>query len=133
MNQKKKFTISKIFEFEAAHSLPHLPKWHKCRLVHGHSYQVELFFRGELDERGFVIDYSEISEIANPLIKLLDHNRAGRNEDDGKLVLIEDIIQMPSTAENLAFWFWSEIKKKNKLLSKVKIYETRSTCVEFSG
>jgi len=30
---------AKRFKFEAAHLLPHLPKSHKCRRLHGHSFQ----------------------------------------------------------------------------------------------
>ena len=31
--------LRKTFQFEAAHLLPHLPKSHKCRRLHGHSFQ----------------------------------------------------------------------------------------------
>ncbi|HEX7653942.1 MAG TPA: 6-carboxytetrahydropterin synthase, partial [Verrucomicrobiae bacterium] len=37
-----KMELRKSFQFEAAHLLPHLPKNHKCRRLHGHSFRVEL-------------------------------------------------------------------------------------------
>ena len=31
-------TLSKIFHFEAAHTLPNVPPDHQCARMHGHSY-----------------------------------------------------------------------------------------------
>jgi 6-pyruvoyltetrahydropterin/6-carboxytetrahydropterin synthase len=33
-----KIELRKSFQFEAAHLLPLLPKAHKCRRLHGHSF-----------------------------------------------------------------------------------------------
>ena len=44
------YRISKIFTFEAAHYLPHVPPGHKCGQLHGHSYRLEIILQGELDE-----------------------------------------------------------------------------------
>ena len=35
-------TISKRWDFDAAHRLPFLPPEHKCHRMHGHTYAVEL-------------------------------------------------------------------------------------------
>jgi 6-pyruvoyltetrahydropterin/6-carboxytetrahydropterin synthase len=54
--------LRKTFQFEAAHLLPRLPKSHKCRRLHGHSFQVEIVVAGECDARlGWVMDYAEIT------------------------------------------------------------------------
>ena len=116
-----KYTVSKRFSFEAAHSLPHLPLGHKCRNTHGHSYVVEVFCCGPLDARGFVVDYAELSEVMKPIIDLLDH----RN--------INDILPVYTTAENLGMWIMVQLDLSNalppQLVSHVDIYETAKTCV----
>jgi len=109
------WTITKEFEFEAAHSLPHLPSGHKCRNVHGHSYKVIIEITGELDERGFVIDYAEISEIVNPIIDTLDH----RN--------LNDHFEFVTTSENIAKWLFDEIHKSIPKISRVILKETAGT------
>ena len=111
------FEVSKEFRFEAAHSLPHLPADHKCSNIHGHSYKVEVICRGELDHRGFVIDYAEISAATKPLIDTLDH----RN--------LNDILPYYTTAENLAKWFYEQLASINPY--QVKVYETPTTCCTY--
>jgi 6-pyruvoyltetrahydropterin/6-carboxytetrahydropterin synthase len=66
--------LRKIFQFEAAHLLPHLPSSQVCRL-HGHSFQVEVVIQGPCDPTlGWVIDYAEISSAFRSLWEVLDHN-----------------------------------------------------------
>jgi len=66
-------TISKCFTFDAAHRLDRLPADHKCHRMHGHTYEVELVFRGPVDDMGFVLDYADIATAWAPLHDLLDH------------------------------------------------------------
>src|SRR5689334_12439095 len=81
-------TIAKRFDFDAAHWLPNVPDGHKCKRMHGHTYRVELVFWGELDERGFILDYAEIDALWAPIHEALDHR------------LLNDIVPNPTT-ENL--------------------------------
>src|SRR3984885_9637643 len=83
-------TIQKVFDFDAAHSLPFLPEGHRCRRNHGHTYRVEVEVQGIPDEHGLLIDYADL---ANPIMGMLDHRNL--NEVDG----LED-----STTENVAAW-----------------------------
>ena len=46
-----KMELRKSFQFEAAHLLPLLPKNHKCRRLHGHSFSVEIVVTGECDPK----------------------------------------------------------------------------------
>ena len=46
-----KMELRKTFQFEAAHLLPHLPKSHKCRRLHGHSFRVEIAVSGPCDPK----------------------------------------------------------------------------------
>jgi 6-pyruvoyltetrahydropterin/6-carboxytetrahydropterin synthase len=121
-----KFTVSKQFTFEAAHSLPYLPIGHKCRGVHGHSYMVEIFCRGSLDKRGFVVDYAEIATAMARPLALLDHPHT---YDHPEGLLVQEVIGCPSTAENLAAWLFKEIKPDLPSLVWVDVHETRTTCV----
>jgi queuosine biosynthesis protein QueD len=111
-----KFTVSKRFTFEAAHSLPHLPVGHKCRNLHGHSYVVEIFCTGPLDERGFVMDFAELSEAMKPVIARLDHQN------------LNEVLPGPSTAENLGAWIMEQLSPALPLLTRVDVHETARTC-----
>ena len=117
-----KFTVSKQFSFEDAHSLPHLPEGHKCRNIHGHSYVVEVFCTGPLDARGFVVDYAEISAAMKPIVEKLDH----RN--------LNDVLPCLTTAENVGQWIMVQLDQSGKLpaqiVSRVDVYETARTCVK---
>lgn len=122
-----KYTVSKKFSFEAAHSLPYLPIGHKCRNLHGHSYVVEVACsRWALDKNGFVIDYADISAVVDPLIKLLDHQN------------LNEILPFKTTAENLAQWFLQRVEealRKHKpalTVEWVDVFETAKTCVRVS-
>ena len=117
-----KFTVSKRFSFEAAHSLPHLPEGHKCRNVHGHSYVVEVYCTGPLDARGFVVDYAEISAAMKPIVEQLDH----RN--------INVVLPCPTAAVNLGQWIMVQLDRSGKLpaqtVSRVDVHESARTCVK---
>ena len=62
-----KMELRKTFQFEAAHLLPLLPKTHKCRRLHGHSFNVEIVVAGECDpELGWLMDYADITAPSSP-------------------------------------------------------------------
>ena len=69
-----KIELRKTFQFEAAHLLPHLPKSHKCRRLHGHSFKVEVAVAGECDPKlGWLMDYADITAAFKPIWQKLDH------------------------------------------------------------
>jgi queuosine biosynthesis protein QueD len=69
-----KMELRKSFQFEAAHLLPLLPKGHKCRRLHGHSFSVEVVVAGECDPKlGWLMDYADISAAFKPIWEKLDH------------------------------------------------------------
>lgn len=111
--------ITKDFRFEASHSLPHLGPDHKCSRLHGHSYRFAVECTGDLDERGFVIDYAEISEAVGPLLNRLDHYN------------LNDIIEGYSTAENLADYIYRHLERKLPTLTGIIVYETPTTSVVY--
>ena len=112
--------LRKTFQFEAAHLLPNLPLTHKCRRLHGHSFQAEIVVAGECDPKlGWLMDYADISEAFKSLWEQLDHRYL--NEIPG--------LENP-TSENIALWIWERLKPKLPLLTEVIIAETcLSRCV----
>ena len=115
--------LRKTFQFEAAHLLPRLPKAHKCRRLHGHSFKVEIVVAGECDQKlGWLMDYADITAAFKPVWDKLDHYYL--NEIPG--------LENP-TSENLARWIWRKLKPSLPLLSKVVINETCTSGCEYSG
>ena len=53
--------IFKDFTFESAHRLPNLPSTHKCSRLHGHTFQVRLYVKGQVTgEQGWLMDFADI-------------------------------------------------------------------------
>ena len=116
--------LRKSFQFEAAHLLPRLPKSHKCRRLHGHSFRVEVVVAGECDPRlGWLMDYAEISAAFQPLWKRLDH------------YYLNDIPGLENaTSEMLAKWIWDRLQPQLPLLAEIAVAETcMSRCVYRGG
>jgi 6-pyruvoyltetrahydropterin/6-carboxytetrahydropterin synthase len=116
--------LRKTFQFEAAHLLPYLPKAHKCRRLHGHSFVVEVVIAGGRDPRlGWVMDYADISAAFKPTWEKLDHRYL--NEIPG--------LENP-TSENIAVWIWRRLKPKLPLLAEIVVAETcTARCVYCGG
>jgi len=115
-----KMEISKLFRFEASHSLPLLPKEHKCHRMHGHSYEILVAVEGELDPLlGWVQDYAAISGYVDQLILArLDHQN-----------LNEVLAPLHTTAENLAIWIAQQLQICLPMLSRVEVRETETSKV----
>ncbi len=115
------WTISKTFDFEAAHSLPHLPKTHKCHNTHGHSYSLTVYCSNARLTDSMVLDYRVLSEIVNPFIEVLDHNN------------LNDIFDFPTTAENMSAYIFHHLQRKlelGSLLSHIVLSPLKwDTCV----
>jgi 6-pyruvoyltetrahydropterin/6-carboxytetrahydropterin synthase len=108
------------YHFEAAHFLPRVPEGHKCKRMHGHSYEVALIIEGELDpELGWVMDFGDLDRHVVPLIDALDHRVLNDLEGLGN-----------PTSELLAVWMWQQLKPRLPLLVELQIAETpASRCI----
>ena len=115
--------IFKEFGFEAAHRLPHLPAGHKCSRLHGHSYRVRVWVRGELDPTlGWVMDFADLKRAFTPILLQLDHYYL--NEVEG--------LSNP-TAENVAVWIWRRLSPLLSSLSRVEVMETCTAGCIYEG
>ena len=115
--------LRKTFQFEAAHVLPRLPKTHKCRRLHGHSFKVDIVVAGECDPRlRWLMDYAEISRRFRPIWERLDHRYL--NEIPG--------LENP-TSENIAVWIWERLKPMLPSLSEVVVAETCTARCVYRG
>jgi 6-pyruvoyltetrahydropterin/6-carboxytetrahydropterin synthase len=114
-------TISKKFDFDAAHRLPNVDPNHKCFRMHGHTYVAEIICAGELDSRGMVCDYEEIAQAWQPVHNAIDHRLL--NEVPG--------LENPTT-EVLAPWILERLvySRINHVLVAVRVYESATTWCE---
>lgn len=115
--------LTKDFTFEAAQTLPFAPEGHKCRLMHGHSFKVEISVEGEVDPKtGWFYDHAEISKAMRPLLANLDHSYV--NEIPG--------LENP-TIENMAAWFWAKLAPQCPGLAEIVIHETPTARCSYRG
>lgn len=114
-----KVTISKKFDFDCAHRLPKVPRGHKCRRMHGHTYAIEVICEGEVDKRGMVLDYAEIAAAWMRLHARIDHRTL--NSIRG--------LENPTT-EVLAPWLLRRLARMLPQLVAVKVYESSATWCE---
>jgi 6-pyruvoyltetrahydropterin/6-carboxytetrahydropterin synthase len=119
--------ISKTFNIEAAHRLPHVPKGHKCERLHGHSFRITLHVTGEVDPQlGWIVDFAELTRAFAPLHELLDHHYL--NEVPG--------LENP-TSENLAHFVLERLQFGGQFgtakLAAVSVEETcTSRCIVYA-
>jgi 6-pyruvoyltetrahydropterin/6-carboxytetrahydropterin synthase len=115
--------LRKTYQFEAAHLLPRLPRTHKCRRLHGHSFKVDIVVSGECDPKlGWVMDYADISKAFGPLWQKLDH------------FYLNDIPGLENpTSENIAIWIWQRLKPKLPLLTEIVMAETCTAKCVYRG
>src|SRR5262245_59282780 len=112
-------TISKSFTFQAAHQLPNHDG--KCAQLHGHSYRVEVLVRGEVkptngeSDEGMVADFAALSAAWEPLHDQLDHR------------FLNDVLEFPTTAENLAAWLLEELQQVLPQVYGVRVWETATS------
>lgn len=113
--------ISKRYDFESAHFLPHVPEGHKCKRLHGHHYVIDVTLSGAVDDIGWLMDFWDLDRVVEPIIEQIDHR------------CLNDIAGLENpTAELISRWFWSRIERdlgRNDIaLHEVKVWETPTCC-----
>ena len=107
--------------FDSAHSLRGYDG--PCKHVHGHTYKVSATFKFETcDDTGIAFDFVKAKHALKELVNILDH--AYLNE-------LEVFETKNPTAENIAYYVYSEIKKEIGELASVSIWETATSCATY--
>lgn len=127
-----KVYATKVFEFEAAHFLPNYDG--KCANLHGHSYKLEVtvsraiqkYLLLEEEPTSFMaMDFSFLSKLVKSNI-INSHDHAYLN----------NIYSVP-TAEVMAVYIFdtlkSVIQKEGATLERVRLWETSTSYVDYSG
>ncbi|WP_166415796.1 6-carboxytetrahydropterin synthase QueD [Cochlodiniinecator piscidefendens] len=114
------YRISKEFHFSASHQLVHLPADHQCARMHGHNYIVVVELASNtLNDDGFVRDYHELAPPKSYIDDSFDHRH------------LNDVLDGPSTAENMARHFYEWCAARWPETTSVKISETPKTWAEY--
>ncbi|HWL58941.1 MAG TPA: 6-carboxytetrahydropterin synthase QueD [Paracoccus sp. (in: a-proteobacteria)] len=114
------YRISKEFHFSASHRLAHLPADHQCARLHGHNYVVVVeLASARLNSDGFVRDYHELGALKTYIDGTFDHRH------------LNDVLDLPSTAENLARHFFDWCRERWPEVIAVRVSETPKTWAEF--
>ena len=110
--------ITKQFNFDAAHYLPHMPQGHPNRRLHGHSFRVIVALDGTpVRETGLIRDFGEVERALDAVRAELDHRFL--NEIEG--------LAAP-TLENIAIWLWHRLSRPLPGLARIEIH--RDSCGE---
>lgn len=115
--------IFKKFHFDSAHYLPNVPEGHKCRALHGHTYQLTIFIDDKIDAQiGWVMDFAIIKQITKKILEEIDHK------------LLNEVAGLENpTCEHLTIWLWKKIKQKIPTLVKIELNETPTSGAIYSG
>ena len=104
--------IFKEFTFDAAHHLAaNVDADHRYARLHGHSFQVAVFSRGDPDPRtGWVADFAVLDAAIRPVRGLLDHHYL--NDVEG--------LDQP-TLEAISRWIFERLSRETPLLHRVTV------------
>jgi len=107
--------------FSAAHNIRNYDG--KCESLHGHSWKVEACVKGTtLNRLGFVHDFRTVKDTLKEVLSKFDH--AYINE-------VAPFDKTNPTAENLASYIFSEMKKKYSELVEVSVWESEDARAVF--
>ncbi|HVG38616.1 MAG TPA: 6-carboxytetrahydropterin synthase QueD [Pyrinomonadaceae bacterium] len=100
----------------------------KCENLHGHNYKIEIFARGrELDNIGLLVDFGELKEAADEVVRYLDH----RNINE--LPPFDE--ELNPSAENLARYILERVAARvgdeRVQVYKVRCYETPTSVATY--
>ena len=129
--------------FDSAHFLQGYTG--KCSNIHGHRWRVLASINSDRletcgDERGMIVDFVTFKSDLKAETEHLDHAlliEQGSLKDNTMRALEEEAFKLVTldfrpTAENLAKYFWDQLKEKGYLLRCIKVYETPENCAIYA-
>lgn len=137
------YSIKTSESFDAAHFLSGYQG--KCSNLHGHRWKVEVTICCEQlceneQHRGMCTDFSILKNDLKSLTDVFDHRfmyEKGTLKPATIAALGDEGFEMVPldfrpTAENLAEYFYNEMKKKGYMVKNVDVYETPNNCASYS-
>jgi len=123
------FRVTREIDFCYGHRL--LNYEGKCRHLHGHNGRAVISIQGmELDDRGMVLDFSDIKRsVSNWIDENLDH-RMILSRADPVVPVLQDmgellyLLDENPTAENIARLIYSENHSQGVPIVEVRLWET---------
>lgn len=128
------YEVTRRYKFYAAHR--NESAGGKCARIHGHRYLVRVILSFEGTKDGITMLFDDINRICEPIIESLDHNFLVWEKDPLLPALNragEDIILLPfeTSVENLARFFFDQIKKRGLPIKGIEIEETDSSIIRY--
>ena len=117
---RRKIILSKSFTFACSHALP----FHEgnCKYLHGHEWKIEVFVHGAINDKGMVMDFSDLKKAVNDsFIEKVDHS------------YLNTIIANP-TAENICYHIWNVLQYEAGLkgIHAIQVWETPTSCASLT-
>jgi len=127
--------------FSSAHIIP---EYEKCGRLHGHTYAVHVNIKGEMDEKGIIMDFSLLKGSLREIVNKLDHKilipreskvlKIDNDKNSVKISLfdkryvfpVDDCVFLPlnsTSAENLACYILNEFIKKLTFSKQIESIE----------
>ena len=115
--------VYRTFRIHASRFLPKLKEGHICKNMHGHTFNITIYIKGDIQENGFVMDFYDVDTIFNQYIhSKIDHK------------ILNDIKGLENpTSEILCKWIWKNIISYIPNLYKVKVSEDFGTGIIYKG
>ncbi len=107
--------------FSAAHNLRNYRG--KCENLHGHNWNIEAVFAYKLlGKDGMAVDFKEARSLLKSVLEKFDHSYL--NEKSA-------FKSLNPTSENMARLIYDGIKKANKRIYSVSVWENESSCATY--
>jgi len=111
----------------------------KCRHLHGHNGKAVITLEADsLDDRGMVLDFSEIKQVINSWIDAnLDHKMILHRDDPVLPLLREEgepvfVIDRNPTAESIARLIFEFATSRGFPVVEVRLWETDTCCATYT-
>ncbi len=115
------FEIKVKTDFSAAHNLRNYAG--KCENLHGHNWIVEAVFRyAKTDKDGLAVDFRIAKDALKGIIEPLDHSYLND---------LKFFRKVNPTSENIAKFIYDGLKKKNKNIKFVSVWENERSCATY--
>jgi len=116
------FEIKVKTNFSAAHNLRNYRG--KCERLHGHNWVVEAAFHyASLDSVGMAVDFKVAKNLLKKVVERLDHSYLNELKFLGRV---------NPTSENIAKFIYECVKKKNRHLKAVSVWENETSCATYT-